>query len=74
MSSSRADSIINRNRRKREVRTNETVEESFIRRRNKRDRVVKCFCVQSKVSELQKHSCGNMSGFCSFTWHVSEEK
>ncbi|GBL78724.1 hypothetical protein AVEN_65280-1 [Araneus ventricosus] len=65
MSLSRVVLIINL---KREVRTNETVEESFIRNssRNERSRVIKRFCVQREVSELQEHSCGTMTGLDSF--------
>ncbi|GBM28043.1 hypothetical protein AVEN_27432-1 [Araneus ventricosus] len=67
MSLSRAVSIINRNRRKREYRSNETVEESFPRRshRNEKNRV-KRFSVRSEVSRLQEHSCGSITGLCSF--------
>ncbi|GBO33109.1 hypothetical protein AVEN_73612-1 [Araneus ventricosus] len=67
MSLSRAVSIINLNRRKRENRYNETVEESFLRRSNRNEQNrAKRFCVQSEVSRLQEHSCGTMTGLCSF--------
>ncbi|GBN90839.1 hypothetical protein AVEN_35728-1 [Araneus ventricosus] len=67
MSLSRAVSIINRNRRERENRSNETVEESFLRRSNRNEQNrAKRFCVQSEVSRLQEHSCGTMTGLFSF--------
>ncbi|GBM26004.1 hypothetical protein AVEN_141966-1 [Araneus ventricosus] len=55
---------MNRNRRIREVRGNETVEESFIRRssQNERNRVVRHFCLQTEISELQEHNCGVVTG------------
>ncbi|GBL73510.1 hypothetical protein AVEN_159499-1 [Araneus ventricosus] len=72
MSLNRAVSIINR---KRENRSNETLEESFLRRshRNKQNRV-KRFCVRSEVSRLQEHGCGTMTGRCSFCLALFWEK
>ncbi|GBN53063.1 hypothetical protein AVEN_110835-1 [Araneus ventricosus] len=67
MSLSQAVSIINRNHRKRENRSNEIGEESFLRRSNRNEQSrVKRFCVRSEVSRLQEHSCGTMTGLCSF--------
>ncbi|GBO11993.1 hypothetical protein AVEN_7682-1 [Araneus ventricosus] len=66
MSLSRAVSIINRNCRKRENRSNEIVEESFLRRSNRNEQNRAKRFGESEVSRLQEHGCGTLTGLCFF--------